>query len=108
MLDSWGVLCVILGELLSVIPYGISGLGRAHELGWPAGGGRGHRIRIILCRINSNTGSPGPAVLVGSAGRPAEAGDPVFELICAKFIQKRGLRARPCSWARPAGRPHLN
>ena len=84
MLEWWGVLCVILGELLSVIPYGISGLGRAHELGWPAGGGRGHRIRIILCRINSNTGSPGPAVHV-SAGRAAEAGDTVFELICAKY-----------------------
>ena len=65
MLDSWGVLCVILGELLNVIPYGISGLGRAQELGWPAGGGRGHRIRIILPRINSNTGSPGRRVHQG-------------------------------------------
>ena len=62
---------------------------------------------------SSNTGSPGPAVLPASAGRAADAGDPVFELIRAKLIQIRGPRARPCSQPRPAlrrrpGALHLN
>ena len=38
------------------------------------------------------------------AGRTAEAKDVVFELICAKLIQIRDLRARPCSRHRPAAR----
>ena len=61
----------------------------------------------------SSSGPPGPAVLPASAGRTAEAGEPVFELIRAKLIQIRDLRARLCSRPPPAARrmpgtPYLN
>ena len=70
------------------------------------------KITIILLIIVGST-FLGPAVLPASAGRAAKAGDPVFELIRAKLIQIRGLRARPCSRHRPAvrrrpGSPYLN